>query len=96
MNKVTIILIRTEIIYSEFFMSWTTGQTAFGELPRGLLAPEAKKIIPEVVNTERIMKRLRMVIKAIGESENQPAFYEENYYLVDPSRTNIWFLQKQF
>ncbi len=58
----------------------------------GLLAPEAKKVIPEIVDAARILKRPRMVVKAIGESKNQPAFYEDNYYLADPSLFKMFTL----
>lgn len=58
----------------------------------GLLAPEAKKTIPEIVDAARIMKRPKMVIKAVGNSLDEPAFYEEFYYLVDPSLFKIFNL----
>ena len=58
----------------------------------GLLAPEAKKAIPGVVNAARIMKRPRMVIKTIDNPQKQAAFYEDNYYLVDPSLFKMFAL----
>ncbi len=58
----------------------------------GLLAHEAEKVIPEVVNGARIFKRPRMVIKTIDNSKKRAAFYEDNYYLVDPSLFKIFTL----
>ena len=78
-------------IYRVLYESDNRSDGIWGTSP-GLLAPEAKKNIPEIVNAARIMKRPRMVIKAIGESINQPAFYEDNYYLVDPSLFKIFTL----
>ena len=78
-------------IYRVLFQSNNRAEGIWGTSP-GLLAPEAKKEIPEIVDAARIMKRPRMVIKAIGESKNQPAFYEDNYYLVDPSLFKMFTL----
>ncbi len=78
-------------IYRVLYESDNRSDGMWGTSP-GLLGPEAKKIIPEVVDAARIMKRPRMVMKAIGESKNQPAFYEDNYYLVDPSLFKMFTL----
>ena len=61
----------------------------------GLLGPESKKVIPEVIDAARMLKRPKMVVKAIGdgkERNNQTAFYESNYYLVDPSLFKMFTL----
>ncbi len=71
-------------IYRVLYQSDNRADGIWGTSP-GLLAPEAKKVIPEIVDAARIMKRPRMVMRSIGESKIQPAFYEDNYYLVDPS-----------
>ncbi len=78
-------------IYRVLYQSDNRADFIWGTSP-GLLAPEAKKVIPEVVDAARIMKRPRMVMKAIGESKNQPAFYEDNYYLADPSLFKMFTL----
>ena len=59
----------------------------------GLLGPEAKKVIPEIVDAARMMKRPKMVVKAVGDGEKGArSFYESNYYLVDPSLFKIFTL----
>lgn len=78
-------------IYRVLYESDNRSEGIWGTSP-GLLAPEAKKVIPEIVDAARIMKRPRMVMKAIGESKNQTAFYEDNYYLVDPSLFKMFTL----
>ena len=71
---------------------WDNQSFGVWGLSPGLLGPEAKKVIPEVVDDARMLKRPRMVMKALGESKNQPAFYEDNYYLVDPSLFKMFTL----
>jgi len=61
----------------------------------GLLGPESKKVIPEVIDAARMLKRPKMVVKAVGDEKgknNQTAFYESNYYLVDPSLFKMFTL----
>jgi len=71
---------------------WKTQPGLFANSP-GMLAPEAKKVIPEIVEAARMMKRPKMVIKSVGEDQkNVSAFYEENYYLVDPSMFKMFTL----
>ncbi|MFO7447970.1 MAG: ABC transporter permease, partial [Ignavibacteriaceae bacterium] len=63
---------------------WRTMPGLHGVSP-GMLAPESKNNIPGIVEAARILKRPKMVIKAIGTgSKDEPAFYEEEYYLADP------------
>ena len=78
-------------LYRVLYESDNRAEGIWGTSP-GLLAPEAKKEIPEILDAARMMKRPRMVMKAAGESKNQPAFYEDNYYLVDPSLFNMFTL----
>ena len=78
-------------IYRVLYESDNRADGIWGTSP-GLLAPEAKKVIPEVVDAARIIKRPRMVVKAIGESKSQSAFYEDYYYLVDPSLFKMFTL----
>jgi putative ABC transport system permease protein len=78
-------------IYRVLYESDIRSDGIWGTSP-GLLAPEAKKVIPEIIDAARMLKRPRMVMKAIGESKNQPAFYEDNYYLVDPSLFKMFTL----
>ena len=86
--------VRDELSYDNFqkngnniyrvVYKWGNAPEKWGTSP-GLLAPEAKKVIPEVVNAARILKRPKMLVKAVGKSSDMPAFYEDKYYMVDPS-----------
>ncbi|MEJ2613389.1 MAG: FtsX-like permease family protein [Ignavibacteriaceae bacterium] len=82
-------------IYRVLYQSDNRASGIWGTSP-GLLAPEAKKEIPEIVDAARIMERPRLVMKAIGKSENQSAFYENHYYLVDPSLFKMFTLLKKY
>lgn len=65
----------------------------FSATSPGMLAPESKKAIPEIIETVRLMKEPKMVVKAIGEDRKKlSAFYEENYYLVDSSLFTMFTL----
>jgi putative ABC transport system permease protein len=73
-------------------LEWKIEPGLFANSP-GMLGPEAKKVIPEIVDAARMMKRPKMVVKAVEDGKKgEQAYYESNYYLVDPSLFKIFTL----